>query len=102
MSLVQKDAPAKGDAPAKAALPAELKGEINSKIYDADGDGIEDIKFHTFEELDQYYQPLVFGHAEDLFNTLNGEMPGHQHKSFDVSQVEPVDHYTLTRLRDLQ
>lgn len=72
-----------------------------SKIYDADGDGIEDIAFKTFEELDMHYLPAVFGPVEDLYNTLNGEMPGHVHKAFDITQVEPQDTYNLVKLHSI-
>lgn len=75
------------------AAPAKPK----KNIYDADGDGIEDFKFPTYEEFDKYYMPAVFGVVEDHYNTLNGEMPGFVHKEFDDSLIEPVDKYDLTK-----
>ena len=47
------------------------------KIFDADGDGIEDNIEKTREELDRHYMPAVFGIVEDLYNTHHGFLPGH-------------------------
>ena len=47
------------------------------RIYDADGDGVEDNVEKTREELDRFYIPAVFGPAEELHNTIHGNLPGH-------------------------
>ena len=47
------------------------------KIYDADGDGVEDNVEKTWEELDRFYDPLSFGDAEEINNTHHGSLPGH-------------------------
>ena len=47
------------------------------RIYDADGDGVEDNVEKTREELDRFYIPQVFGPAEELHNTHHGNLPGH-------------------------
>ena len=41
-------------------------------IYDADGDGVEDNVKKTRDELDAFYEPAVFGVAEDIYNTQHG------------------------------
>jgi len=43
----------------------------------------------THDQLDAYYNPLVFGVAEDMSNTLDGNLPGFNDKTFDSKQVEP-------------
>ena len=54
------------------------------RITDADGDGIEDnIKF-SHDELDEFYDPLVFGVAEDINNTRHGGLPGHRQLEFTL------------------
>ena len=68
---------------------------LRKAIYDADGDGVEDNLKLFSEDLDDYYIPAVFGVAEDLFNTHNGELPGHVQKAFDASQGEPADTYSI-------
>lgn len=66
-----------------------------NRIYDADGDGVEDNIKRTYEELDRFYYPAVFGEAEDIHNTHHGNLPGHVQREFDLMEKEPVDHYTL-------
>ena len=46
-------------------------------IYDEDGDGVEDNVKKTRDELDRFYDPAVFGVAEDIHNTHHGNLPGH-------------------------
>lgn len=48
------------------------------RITDADGDGIEDNVKFSHDELDEFYDPLVFGVAEDIHNTHHGNLPGHK------------------------
>ena len=76
-------------------LQVGKKGRLNREIYDADGDGIEDNIRFNHDDLDEFYIPAVFGVAEDLFNTHNGEMPGHVQKDFDDTQTEPKDTYSI-------
>ena len=47
------------------------------RIYDADGDGVEDNVEKTRDELDRFYIPQVFGPAEEMHNTHHGNLPGH-------------------------
>eukprot|EP00356_Strombidium_inclinatum_P015210 CAMPEP_0170481530 /NCGR_PEP_ID=MMETSP0208-20121228/1942_1 /TAXON_ID=197538 /ORGANISM="Strombidium inclinatum, Strain S3" /LENGTH=301 /DNA_ID=CAMNT_0010754251 /DNA_START=8 /DNA_END=910 /DNA_ORIENTATION=+ len=68
-----------------------------NRIYDKDGDGVEDNKFKSADDLDAFYLPAVFGDAEDLHNTHHGNLPGHVQHEFDVMEVEPIDHYSLTK-----
>jgi hypothetical protein len=100
MQSENKAAPA---APAAAPAKAPVaKNKSGKNIYDADGDGIEDVRYPTYDELDRYYIPNVFGHAEDLYNTLNGEPPGHEHKAFDDTLTEPQTQYDLIKISSLQ
>ena len=50
-------------------------------IYDADGDGVEDNVKKTRDELDRFYEPAVYGVAEDIYNTHHGNLPGHVRKA---------------------
>ena len=48
------------------------------KIYDLDGDGVEDNVKRTRDELDDFYYPNRFGDAgDDVYNTHHGNLPGH-------------------------
>ena len=48
------------------------------RIIDADGDGVEDNKKLSKDELDKFTNPRVYGVAvDDMHNTHNGELPGH-------------------------
>ena len=47
------------------------------RIYDEDGDGVEDNVENTWAELDRFYDPLSFGDAEEINNTHHGSLPGH-------------------------
>ena len=64
-------------------------------MYDADNDGIEDIRIDTSEQLDKFYHPAVFGIAEYENNTHHGGLPGFVQKGFDLTQGEPVNTYDL-------
>jgi hypothetical protein len=68
-----------------------------NRIYDADGDGVEDNIHKTHDELDEYYIPAVFGQAEDIYNTHHGNMPGHVQKEFDLLEPEPKDTYSIAK-----
>ena len=62
------------------------------KIYDADGDGVEDNVEKTREELDRFEIP-VFGVVEDIHNTHHGNMPGHVRASEFEDQPAYYDPY---------
>lgn len=68
------------------------KGWHGRKITDADGDGIEDNVALDHYELDEFYDPLVFGVAEDVHNTRHGNLPGHNQLWFTESLNEPANH----------
>ena len=61
----------------------------DNKIYDADGDGVEDNRHLTSEQLDNFFFPSVFNTAEDVYNTRNGEYPGHLQREFYEAQEAP-------------
>lgn len=63
------------------------------RITDADGDGVEDNVKFSAGELDEFYDPLVFGVAEDVHNTRHGNLPGHRQLEFTLSQGEPASHW---------
>jgi hypothetical protein len=61
-----------------------------NKIYDADGDGVEDNVHLTHKELDRFYIPNRFFPTEDIHNTRNGKLPGHiQREFYENVQPEP-------------
>lgn len=68
------------------------KGWHGRKITDLDGDGIEDNVKLDHDELDEFYDPLVFGVAEDIHNTRHGNLPGHTQMWFTDRLTEPTDH----------
>ena len=47
------------------------------RIYDEDGDGVEDNVEKSYDELDRFYDPIAFGDAEEINNTHHGSLPGH-------------------------
>lgn len=61
----------------------------HNEIHDADGDGVEDNKHLTHEELDRFYIPNRFFPTEHIYNTRHGNLPGHHQKEFQNSQPEP-------------
>mmetsp|Transcript_9342 Transcript_9342/g.14118 ORF Transcript_9342/g.14118 Transcript_9342/m.14118 type:complete len:274 (-) Transcript_9342:44-865(-) len=77
-------------------LQSQWKRGAN-RIFDEDGDGIEDNVHKDHFELDEYYYPAVFGVAEDLHNTHDGNLPGHIQKEWEVMQTAPEDHYSLVK-----
>ena len=62
----------------------------NNKIYDADGDGVEDNKHLTSDQLDKFYKPNRFFPTEHIHNTRNGKLPGHLQKEHYDNQAEPA------------
>ena len=72
-----------------------LKGDLGRarKIYDADGDGVEDNIERTRDELDRFYHPAVYGVVEDLYNTHHGNLPGHVRKEEEEMQPNYWDPY---------
>lgn len=69
------------------------KGWHGRRITDMDGDGIEDNEKYDHDTLDEFYDPLVFGVAEDINNTRHGNLPGHKQLWFTETQVDPVGHW---------
>ena len=63
-----------------------------NRIYDSDGDGVEDNVDKTSAELDAYNDPAVYGWVEDIQNTHHGNMPGHVQREFDLMESEPKGH----------
>ena len=60
------------------SLSAEKDLYGKRKIYDLDGDGVEDNVKRTRDELDDFYYPNQFGDAgDDIYNTHHGNLPGH-------------------------
>ena len=68
-------------------------------ITDADGDGVEDNKKRSRDELDMFYYPNVMGDAGmDVENTRHGGIPGNVNKEWvDNAMPEPQDTYTLVK-----
>lgn len=63
------------------------------RITDLDGDGVEDNVKFSHDTLDEFYDPLVFGVAEDINNTHHGNLPGHKQLEFTLHQGEPPVHW---------
>ena len=60
------------------------------KIYDEDGDGVEDNVPKTYDELDDFYYPNQFGPVDEINNTHHGSLPGHVRLEWDeIHEVEP-------------
>ena len=60
------------------------------KIYDADGDGVEDNVEKTYDELDDFYYPNQFGPVDEINNTHHGNLPGHVQLEWDMrKETEP-------------
>jgi hypothetical protein len=55
------------------------------RITDKDGDGIEDIRTFSYNERDEYYNPLVYGDVGNIENTHNGGLPGFDTLEFDIT-----------------
>ena len=68
-------------------------------ITDADGDGVQDNKVRTRDDLDMFYYPNVMGDAgNDVENTRHGGIPGNVNKEWlQNAMPEPEDTYTLVR-----
>ena len=69
----------------------------NNNIYDADGDGVEDNVKLSSEQLDNYFFPTAFNSAEDIYNTRNGEYPGHLQKEYYDGQSTPTNTHELVK-----
>ena len=60
------------------------------KIYDEDGDGVEDNVEKTYDELDDFYYPNQFGPVDEINNTHHGNLPGHVQLEWDMrKETEP-------------
>mmetsp|Transcript_6687 Transcript_6687/g.10742 ORF Transcript_6687/g.10742 Transcript_6687/m.10742 type:complete len:159 (-) Transcript_6687:106-582(-) len=64
------------------------------RIYDEDGDGVEDNVEKTRDELDRFYIPAVYGVVEDIHNTHHGNLPGHVRR--EEYEDQPVYHSPYT------
>jgi hypothetical protein len=62
-----------------------------------DGDGVEDNVMKTADELDEYFEPAVFGSVDDMYNTHHGNYPGHVQREFDLMEGPPADHYGVAQ-----
>ena len=61
------------------------------RIYDLDGDGVEDNVKRSRDELDRFYYPNQFGDAgDDIHNTHHGNLPGHLR--LEEYEYPPKDH----------
>ena len=70
--------------------PQDLKhAHVAWEINDADGDGVEDNVHLTPDQLDKYYKPNYFFPTEHIYNTRNGNLPGHIQKGYYDIQKEP-------------
>jgi len=57
---------------------AQVEPAKRRRIIDADGDGVEDNRKIDRYQLDKFYKPAVFHPVEEMHNTHNGELPGHE------------------------
>ena len=74
-------------------LQLESKKDLYGKrrIYDLDGDGVEDNVKRSRDELDRFYYPNQFGDAgDDIHNTHHGNLPGHLR--LEEYEYPPKDH----------
>ena len=70
--------------------PEDLKHAHKAwEINDADGDGVEDNVHLTPDQLDKFYKPNNFFPTEHIYNTRNGNLPGHIQKGYYDIQKEP-------------
>ena len=60
------------------SLSKDLYGK--RRIYDLDGDGVEDNVVKTHRELDEFYKPNTMFPTENIENTPHGNLPGHLQK----------------------
>ena len=68
------------------------KGWHGRRITDLDGDGVEDNVEMSADDLDKFYDPLVFRDAEDVNNTRHTKLPGHGQLWFTETLTEPPVH----------
>ena len=72
------------------SLDKDLYGK--RRIYDLDGDGVEDNVKRSRDELDRFYYPNQFGDAgDDIHNTHHGNLPGHLR--LEEYEYPPKDHH---------
>ena len=90
-------------------LQLESKKDLygKRKIYDLDGDGVEDNVKRSRDELDRFYYPNQYGDAgDDIHNTHHGNLPGHlqlenyetppkEHKLYDFAPSQFHDTHFL-------
>ena len=71
------------------SLSKDLYGK--RRIYDADGDGVEDNVKRSRDELDRFYYPNQYGDAgDDIHNTHHGNLPGHL--QLENYEMPPKEH----------
>ena len=51
---------------------------VPRRIIDADGDGVEDNRTIARHNLDRFWEPVYGDDIDDIHNTHNGEIPGHE------------------------
>lgn len=51
---------------------------VARKMIDEDGDGVEDNRAVARHMLDRFYEELFGEGVDDIMNTHNGELPGHE------------------------
>lgn len=56
---------------------------VPRKIIDADGDGVEDNRAVSRKWLDKFGKKIYGKEVDEIHNTHNGEMPGHEHYGED-------------------
>ena len=76
------------------------------KIYDEDGDGVEDNVHKTRDELDRFYIPNRYFPTEEVYNTHHGNLPGHVRKEEYEAEPEWDDpwkgHKWFTNIGDIK
>ena len=78
----------------KVLLQTDGTMMVLRKIYDVDGDGVEDNVEKTREELDRFEIPAVFGPAEEMHNTHHGNLPGHVRAEEEETEPTYFDPYS--------
>ena len=76
--------------------------QVDRRITDEDGDGVEDNVHKTQEELDRF-RKMVFGaETEDMHNTRNGELPGHHRADDHPEPSSPGANFEIQSQADVR
>merc|ERR1712070_445523 len=76
--------------------------QVDRRITDEDGDGVEDNVHKTQEELDRF-RKMVFGaETEDMHNTRNGELPGHHRADDHPEPTSPGANFEIQSQSDVR